>query len=460
MAAAQDELTTLRSRVALLEAENTALRAQLGASKETTHAASSTAMEEAVPDWMKTSLTRTELVRYSRQMLVPGFGADAQVKLRNSRVLVIGAGGLGCPVVMLLAAAGVGSITVVDDDTVDTSNLHRQIGHSSASQGSPKVASLLQTAGGINPTVQLHGVHERFTASNAAALAGECDVIVDASDNPATRYLVSDAAVLAGVPLVFGAALGMNGQLSVYNHAGGPCYRCLYPEPPPAGSVQSCADNGVLGPVPVAIGALQALECIKVLTGVGQPLSQRLLNMDAEGVRWRTIKLRGKSAGCAACGDAPTITSMQHSQELLTACGLVPVEGAGAHAGESTPPLVSHIHADGFVEELRSAQTGTRAKPYVLDVRSSEQAGMVGPSAGSAHLLAIPLSKLQWRPEAMEQVKQWAAPAGGQPVRVMCRRGVDSVTATALLVAAGVPAENIKGGLLAMSKVDSAVPTY
>ncbi len=464
MASLAEENSALRDRVAQLEAENLALRSKLATlspNSNTAAEADVTVSETPAPEWINAPVSREELARYSRQMLVPGFGAPSQVKLRSARVLVIGAGGLGCPVVMLLAAAGVGHITVVDDDTVDTSNLHRQIGHMSASQGLPKVQSLVATATGINPHVQVKGVQQRFTAENAAALAAQCDVIVDASDNPATRYLVSDAAVLAGVPLVFGAALGMNGQLSVYNHQGGPCYRCLYPDPPPSGSVQSCADNGVLGPVPVAIGALQALECIKVLTGMGQPLSQRLLTMDAEGMRWRTIKLRSKSSTCAACGDSPTITTMAQSQELLSACGLVPTEGAGAPGARTDPPSIEHIDAAAFVAELRSVSSNGAPKPYVLDVRSAEQAGMVGPNEHSAELLAIPLSRLQWRPEAMAAVKEWAKGVqGGGSVRVLCRRGVDSVTATALLASEGVPASNVKGGLQAMARADTSVPTY
>jgi adenylyltransferase and sulfurtransferase len=213
--------------------------------------------------------------RYSRQMLLPQVGPDAQKRILKGSVLVIGAGGLGCPVVLYLAGAGVGRLGIVDHDVVDVSNLHRQIAHTTDRKGMNKAESARVAALAINPTIVVEAHTIQFTSASALDLVSSYDVVVDATDNPGTRYLISDACVLAGKPLVSGAAIGMSGQLSVYNWEGGPCYRCVFPEPPPRGAFVSCSDGGVLGPVPGLIATQQALECLKLLGPFGSPLSQR-----------------------------------------------------------------------------------------------------------------------------------------------------------------------------------------
>lgn len=421
------------------------------------------ARSECVP-WAQACMSAPLLARYSRQMIVPGFGAAAQAALQAARVVVVGAGGLGCPIVLLLAAAGVGHITIVDDDAVEVSNLHRQIGHSTPRAGMAKAVSLASAAGALNPAVTLCPIVERFTATSGARLLDGASLLVDASDNPATRYLTSDAAVLAGVPLVSGAALGYNGQLSVYNCAGGPCYRCLYPTPPPLGTVNSCADNGVVGAVPAAIGCLQALEAIKVITGIGKPMSGRLLVLDGEDMRVRVVKLRGRRPECAVCGEAPGIRSLEDSGVALQACGVSAVEGAPSVAASSQDGI-SHLPSAAFVESLNRAASsegggapaGTAQPMAVLDVRSPEQASLVGLRESQAcDVRCTPLRELEWDSAAVAGVVEWAR---GRRVHVLCRRGVDSATATHLLAAAGVDAVNVKGGLTAMAR-HASLPMY
>ena len=213
--------------------------------------------------------------RYSRQMLLPQVGPAAQKKFMASRVLVVGAGGLGCPIILYLAGAGIGCLGIMDFDDVEISNLHRQIAHTAERAGMNKAESAAMSARALNPTIDVQVIAEKFTSATGASLVSRFDIVVDATDNPGTRYMINDACVLGGRPLVSGAALGMNGQLSVYSHAGGPCYRCVFPEPPPRSSFVSCSDGGVLGPVPGLIAAQQALEVLKIVGEFGTPLVQR-----------------------------------------------------------------------------------------------------------------------------------------------------------------------------------------
>jgi adenylyltransferase/sulfurtransferase len=235
--------------------------------------------------------TREELIRYQRHLGLAGFGPEAQMKLKRGSVLVIGAGGLGCPALLYLAAAGVGRITVVDDDRVEVSNLQRQVLYAESDAGQPKAAAAARRLGTLNPWISIRPVEERFSRANAIALVSASDVVVDGSDNFATRYLVNDACVIAGRPFVYGAIQGFDGQLSVFNWRGGPTYRCLFPEPPAPGTVPNCAEAGVLGVLPGLIGTAQACEAIKLLTGIGEPLSGRLLLWNALGMEVRTLTL-------------------------------------------------------------------------------------------------------------------------------------------------------------------------
>ncbi len=275
---------------------------------------------------MDVDFSEDEITRYSRHILLRELGGVGQARLRAARVLVIGAGGLGCPLLLYLAAAGVGTIGIVDDDRVELSNLQRQIAHTTSRLGAFKVASAAEAAGAINPGVRIERHALRLTADNAAALIARYDIICDGTDNFATRFLVADACVLGRRTLVSAAVLRFEGQLSVFKphaSAGGPCYRCLYPEPPPPGMVPSCSEAGVLGAVTGVMGTLQATETLKEILEIGESLSGRLLIWDALATRFRTVKLRADPT-CALCGPSPTILDLSlHGDAAAPSCALV-----------------------------------------------------------------------------------------------------------------------------------------
>jgi adenylyltransferase/sulfurtransferase len=274
---------------------------------------------------MDLDFTEDEIRRYSRHILLREVGGTGQAKLKAARVLVVGAGGLGSPLVLYLAAAGIGTIGIVDDDTVELSNLQRQIAHTMASIGMPKTASAAAAAHAINPGVTIEPHATRLTAANALELISCYDIVCDGTDNFSTRFLVADSCVLARRTLVSGAVLRFDGQLSVFRpHIGGPCYRCLYPEPPPPGLVPSCSEAGVLGAVTGVIGTLQATEVLKEVMGVGDTLAGRLLVWDALATRFRTVKLP-RDPDCALCGPQATIRDLSaHGAEAAQgqACGI------------------------------------------------------------------------------------------------------------------------------------------
>ena len=467
-------------------------------------------------------LPPSDITRYSRQLLVPSFGARGQECLRTLRVLIVGAGGLGCPAALYLAGAGVGSLTVVDDDVVERSNLHRQVAHTEASAGTPKAESLVRALRALNSDITAAAQVARFSASNGVTLAAAAHVVLDASDNPATRYLVNDACVLAGVPLVSGAALGTDGQVGVYGLRGGPCYRCVHAQPPPSGSVRSCADAGVLGPVAGIVGALMALEVLKIAPLLGEGLAQRgeagapvagapvagapvagapvagalepgeagtedtllraslsgrLLALDGADARFRTVSLRRRSPTCAVCGEAPSIRSLRDSDEWAAGEGLPRSEGgAGVARAEPAPSCSATARAPSAppseevpcvsATSLSAARCGG-SPCAILDVRAASQFA-ISALLGS---VSCPLADLQreshLRGEAgldallLRVGLSEAHVASGQPVYVMCRRGVDSVTATRLLRARGLAAFNVTGGLTAWAAaVDASFPLY
>ncbi|WP_158923507.1 molybdopterin-synthase adenylyltransferase MoeB [Acidisphaera sp. S103] len=259
---------------------------------------------------MDVDFTEDEIQRYSRHILLQEVGGIGQAKLKAARVLVVGAGGLGSPLMLYLAAAGIGTIGVVDDDVVDLSNLQRQVAHTTDRIGTAKVASAARAATAINPDLRVEAYETRLSADNALDLIGRYDIVCDGTDNFDTRFLVADACALAKRTLVSAAVLRFDGQLSVFKpHEGGPCYRCLYPEPPPAGMVPSCSEAGVLGAVTGVMGTLQATEVLKEILGIGETLSGRLLVWDALATRFRTIKLRPDPT-CALCGPDATIKDL------------------------------------------------------------------------------------------------------------------------------------------------------
>ncbi len=272
---------------------------------------------------MDIDFTEDEIQRYSRHILLREVGGTGQAKLKAARVLVIGAGGLGSPLMLYLAAAGIGTIGVVDDDHVELSNLQRQVAHTTDRVGVAKVASAAQAAAAINPSVRIEAHDGRFNAASAMDLISRYDIVCDGTDNFDTRFLVADASVLARRTLVSAAVLRFEGQLSVFKpHAGGPCYRCLYPEPPPAGTVLSCGEAGVLGAVTGVMGTLQATEVLKEIMGIGESLSGRLLIWDALASRFRDIRLRPDPA-CCLCGPHPTIKDLRaHHGPATAACAV------------------------------------------------------------------------------------------------------------------------------------------
>src|SRR3989442_6239871 len=285
-----------------------------------------------------TSLSNEEILRYSRHLIMPEVGMEGQLKLKSAKVLLIGAGGLGAPLGMYLAAAGVGRIGVVDFDVVDFTNLQRQVIHGSSDVGRKKLDSAAETMNEINPYVQIDKHDTALTSENALELFRDYDIVVDGTDNFPTRYLVNDACVLTGKPNVYGSIFRFEGQASVFATEQGPCYRCLYPEPPPPGLVPSCAEGGVLGILPGLVGVIQATEVIKLVLGKGEPLIGRLLLVDALAMKFRELKLR-KNPDCPACGKNPTVKELIDYNEF---CGI---------RGEEAPAEVTTSEMQ--VEELK-----------------------------------------------------------------------------------------------------------
>jgi adenylyltransferase/sulfurtransferase len=391
----------------------------------------------------QSELTKAEVERYSRHLIMPEVGIEGQRRLKAARILCIGAGGLGSPAAMYLAAAGVGRIGIVDFDVVDSSNLQRQIIHGTPDVGRPKLVSARERLNAINPEVQIDSHETRITSANALALFADYDVIVDGTDNFPTRYLVNDASVLSGKPNVYGSIFRFEGQASVFAVKGGPCYRCLYPEPPPPGLVPSCAEGGVLGVLPGVIGTIQATEAIKLILGGGEPLVGRFLIYDAWRMRFRELKLR-RDPECPVCGDAPTIKALIDYEQF---CGVAPLRGgAGGGTGTGLPPEL-----ETSVEELK-ARLDRGDRPFILDVREPHEY-QINRIPGST---LIPLGEL---PQRLTELPQGA---GAPDIVVHCKSGVRSAKATRLLTERGFDrVRNLKGGVVAwVDKVDPSQPKY
>ena len=405
-------------------------------------------------------LSRDELERYHRNALVPQVGVVGQQRIRASRVLLIGAGGLGAPAALYLAAAGVGTIGLIDDDDVDVSNLQRQVIHATAAVGRPKVDSAAEAIRALNPDVEVVAHRTRLTADNARDLLGGWDVVIDGTDNFTTRYLVNDAAVMLGLPLVHGAVLGFNGQVGVFDARQGPCYRCLHPAPPPAGSVPSCAEAGVLGVLPGIIGTMQAAEALKLVIGGGQPLLGRLAMLDAWGARLREIPV-AKNPACPVCGENPTITALvteadscvlpwtHETDALPQEPGPGDVFRRPPRSSASGPAAASRIQEGAEVLESETgvetiSAAGLRRllesaePPALLDVREDVEVALE-PMEGALH---IPLREVVARMDELD---------GDRPTVVVCAAGVRSVRAIEALSAANYPGRliNLKGGMKA-----------
>jgi molybdopterin/thiamine biosynthesis adenylyltransferase/rhodanese-related sulfurtransferase len=375
-------------------------------------------------------LSRDEIHRYSRHLLIPEVGVEGQRRLKEARVLCVGAGGLGSPAALYLAAAGVGTLGLVDHDRVDFSNLQRQILHGTPDVGRPKLESASDRLRAINPEVTLRTHDALLTSANALEILGQYDVIVDGTDNFPARYLVNDACVLLGKPDVFGSVFRFDGQASVFAATDGPCFRCLFPEPPPPGLVPSCAEGGVLGVLPGIVGTIQAAEAIKWVIGAGERLVGRVLLIDALRMRFREITLR-KDPDCPVCGAHPTVRALIDYDEF---CGM-PAAGAAPAEFDLAPQEVRRL--------LDSV-----SPPEIVDVRESPE-HEINRIAGSR---LIPLGELPSRLGEIDPTRDVVA---------YCRVGVRSATAVALLRAAGFRAWNLAGGIVAwIDQVDPSQARY
>jgi sulfur-carrier protein adenylyltransferase/sulfurtransferase len=389
-----------------------------------------TILAEVKPEVL--TLNNDEILRYSRHLIMPEVGMDGQQKLKAARVLCIGAGGLGSPLALYLTAAGVGTLGIVDFDVVDYTNLQRQIVHTTADVGRKKLDSAAEKLKAINPFVNVRKFETRLSSANALDLFREFDIVADGTDNFPTRYLVNDACVLTGKPNVYGSIFRFEGQASVFATEQGPCYRCLYPEPPPPGLVPSCAEGGVLGILPGLVGVIQATEVIKLILGKGDSLIGRLLLVDALAMRFRELKLR-KNPDCPACGRHGTITKLIDYDEF---CGI---------RGEEKPVTggISEIQ----VEELKR-RLDAKEDLFVLDVREPHEYQICNIGG---HL--IPLGDLPRRVNELDSSREIVA---------HCRSGVRSAKAVDFLQQAGFKkVHNLAGGILAWAdRIDPRMPKY
>ena len=385
---------------------------------------------------MTTTLSKEEIERYSRHLILPEVGVKGQEKLRDSKVLLIGAGGLGSPLAVYLAASGVGTLGIVDFDVVDYSNLQRQIIHSTDDVGRPKLDSAEDYIKGINPyvTVVKHNTH--LSSENAMEIMKDYDVIADGTDNFATRYLVNDTCVLLGKPNAYGSIFRFEGQASVFYAKEGPCYRCLYPEPPPPGLVPSCAEGGVLGVLPGIIGTIQAMETIKLLLGEGDPLVGRLMLFDAMKMKFREMNLR-KDPDCPICGENPTITELIDYEQF---CGIGPAD----EEPEEESAMINEISATDLKQKLDAGED-----LFILDVREPHEYDICNLDGATL----IPLGELGTRYQELDADKD---------IIVHCKMGGRSAQAVAFLQNNGFEkVTNLAGGITAWAQdVDPSVPTY
>jgi sulfur-carrier protein adenylyltransferase/sulfurtransferase len=380
-------------------------------------------------------LTIDEVRRYSRHLIIPDVAMAGQKRLKNAKVLVVGAGGLGSPALMYLAAAGVGTLGIVEFDVVDESNLQRQIIHGQSDVGRSKGESARDSVREINPFVTVNLHEERLDSSNALELFQQYDLIVDGTDNFATRYLVNDACVLLHKPYVWGSIYRFDGQASVFWADHGPCYRCLYPEPPPPGMVPSCAEGGVLGVLCASIGSIQVNEAIKLLTGIGEPLVGSLMVYDALEMEYRKISVR-KDPNCAACGDHPTVTELIDYEEF---CGVLSPEAQEAAVGSTIT-----------VDELKDLLDSD--KPIeLIDVREPAE----------WEIVRIPTAKLIPKDEILRGDALAGLPQNKQIV-MYCKTGVRSAETLAAVKAAGFrDAVHVQGGVSAwVRRIDPSLPAY
>jgi sulfur-carrier protein adenylyltransferase/sulfurtransferase len=406
-------------------------------------------MPTAIEEIALPKLSNEEIARYSRHLILPEVGMEGQQKLKAAKVLCVGTGGLGAPLAMYLAAAGVGTIGLVDFDTVDASNLQRQIIHSTATVGKLKVDSAEIMLKGLNPFLNVVKHNVMLTSANALEIFKNYDVIADGTDNFQTRYLVNDACVLLNKPNAYGSIFRFEGQASVFGTKEGPCYRCLYPEPPPPGLVPSCAEGGVLGILPGLVGVIQATETIKLILGIGEPLIGRLLLVDALGMGFRTLKLR-KNPDCPVCGPNPTVTHLIDYDQF---CGIEKPTSVGPLEVPRDKAVGGHAVVDGIpqitVEELKR-KLDAKEDIFVLDVREPHEYLIANLGAPQ-----IPVGEVERRAGELAAQKN-------REVIVHCRSGARSQKAALILKQAGFTnVSNLAGGILAWAdKIDPSMPKY
>ncbi len=397
----------------------------------------SVALEHIDPDSVQ--LSNAEIRRYSRHLIMPEVGLTGQKKLKAASVLLVGTGGLGSPLAMYLAAAGVGRIGLVDYDVVDASNLQRQVVHGLSTVGKLKVESAKTRILDLNPDIKVDVYNESFTSANAMDIAAPYDVIIDGTDNFPTRYLVNDVCVLLGKPNVYGSIFRFEGQASVFWAEHGPCYRCLFPEPPPPGLVPSCAEGGVFGVLPGTVGTIQATEAIKLITGIGDPLIGRLMLYDALAMTFDEVRLR-KNPNCLVCSEHPKITELIDYEEF---CGMPMHDhqdevSAGAGLDMTVTELKSKMDSNGGVKNFR-----------LIDVREPHEWEI-------AHIPGAQLIPLGQFAAHMNELDS------AEEIVLQCKTGARSMKALELLRGAGFrKVKNLKGGILAWAReVDPTVPTY
>jgi sulfur-carrier protein adenylyltransferase/sulfurtransferase len=380
-------------------------------------------------------LTVDEVKRYSRHLIIPDIGMTGQKRLKNARVLCVGAGGLGSPALLYLAAAGVGTLGVIDFDVVDESNLQRQIIHGQSDVGRSKAQSAKDSIAEVNPYVHVVVHEEQLTADNVLQIFAGYDLIVDGTDNFSTRYLVNDACVLLGKPYVWGSIYRFDGQASVFWAEHGPCYRCLYPEPPPPGMVPSCAEGGVLGVLCASIGSIQVNEAIKLITGVGESLAGRLMIYDALEMSYRSVRVR-KDPECAICGKNPTITELIDYDAF---CGVVSADAQQAAAGST----ITATELKGMLDRGDDI--------FLIDVREPNE----------YEIVSIPGATLIPKDQFLTGVALEKLPSDKKIV-LHCKSGARSAECLAIVKGAGyADAVHVGGGVLAwVSQVDPSLPTY
>lgn len=381
------------------------------------------------------SLSHSEILRYSRHLLIPEVGLQGQQKLKAASVLIIGTGGLGSPIALYLAAAGIGNIGIVDYDVVDYSNLQRQVIHGTSSLTKLKVESARERMLDINPDINVVTYNEPFTSANAINIAREYDVLIDGTDNFPTRYLSNDVAVMLGKPNVYGSIFRFDGQVSVFDASRGPCYRCLFPEPPPPGLVPSCAEGGVLGVLPGTIGTLQATEALKLILGIGEPLIGRLMLYNALDMSFEFVKLR-KNPNCKVCGPDPEVTELIDYEEFCGVPGYDAVDGSLGEGWDITAPELND-----FLQNNKKLRLLDVREPHELEISKIEGATV------------IPLGQLASRLSELDSAEDMV---------VFCKSGTRSARALELLVSAGFrKVKNLQGGINAWATtVDQTLPIY